>query len=175
MLVTPNISESCCRKVAPSSDWASNINGTISFQKSRVNDSKSSYAKYQRSPQVSMPSAKAVSRGMVEFEYRENQLAVFPTEIHHQAARDLIECTGANAGRFANCRRHGQIVPKVGRGYFAIRHVLCRKANDYSLLELYAKWLNSERTWLSLENAIILIDRQGGQIRSSGTEADRRQ
>jgi hypothetical protein len=27
-------------------------------------------------------------------------------------------------------------------------------------------------TWLSLENAIILIDRQGGQIQSSGTEAD---
>jgi hypothetical protein len=46
------------------------------------------------------------------------------------------------------------------------------KANDYSLLELHEKWLNSQRTWFSLENAIILIGRQGGQIRPSGTEAD---
>jgi hypothetical protein len=49
------------------------------------------------------------------------------------------------------------------------------KANDYSLLELHEKWLNSERAWLSLENSIILIGRQGGQIRSSVTEADPRQ
>jgi hypothetical protein len=49
------------------------------------------------------------------------------------------------------------------------------KANDYSLLEPHEKWLNFKRTWLSLENAIIVIDRQGGQIRSSGTEADPRQ
>jgi hypothetical protein len=49
------------------------------------------------------------------------------------------------------------------------------KANDYSLLELHEKWLNSKRTWFSLENALILIDLQGGQIRSSGTEADPRQ
>jgi hypothetical protein len=49
------------------------------------------------------------------------------------------------------------------------------KANDYWLLELHEKWLNSKCARLSLENAIILIDRQGGQIRSSGTEADPRQ
>jgi hypothetical protein len=49
------------------------------------------------------------------------------------------------------------------------------KANDYSLLELHEKRLNVEHTWLSLENAIILIDQQGGKIRSSGTEADHRQ
>jgi hypothetical protein len=49
------------------------------------------------------------------------------------------------------------------------------KANDYSLLELHEKWINSKRTWLSLENAIMLIDQQGEQIRSSGTEADPRQ
>jgi hypothetical protein len=49
------------------------------------------------------------------------------------------------------------------------------KANDYSLLELYEKWLTSEPTWLSLENVIMLIDWQGGQIRLSGTEADPRQ
>jgi hypothetical protein len=36
------------------------------------------------------------------------------------------------------------------------------KVNDYSLFELREKWLNSKHAWLSLENAIILIDRQGG-------------
>jgi hypothetical protein len=45
------------------------------------------------------------------------------------------------------------------------------KVNDDSLLELHEKWLNSKHTCFSLENAIILIDRQGGQIQSSGTEA----
>jgi hypothetical protein len=49
------------------------------------------------------------------------------------------------------------------------------KANDYLLLELHEKWLNSKSSWLTFENAIILIDRQGEQIRSSGTEADPRQ
>jgi hypothetical protein len=49
------------------------------------------------------------------------------------------------------------------------------KANDYLLLELHEKWANSKHTWLSLENAIIFIDREEGQIRSSGTEADHRQ
>jgi hypothetical protein len=38
------------------------------------------------------------------------------------------------------------------------------KANDYSLLELHEKWPNSKHEWFSLENAIILIDRQRGQI-----------
>jgi hypothetical protein len=36
------------------------------------------------------------------------------------------------------------------------------KANDYSLHELHEKWRNSKRTRSSLENTIILIDRQGG-------------
>jgi hypothetical protein len=49
---------------------------------------------------------------------------------------------------------------------------LVEKVNDYSLLELHEKWPNYKRPWLSLENAIILIDRQEGQIRSSGIEAD---
>jgi hypothetical protein len=49
------------------------------------------------------------------------------------------------------------------------------EANDYSLFELHEKWLNSKRTWLPLENAIILIDGQGWQIRSPGTEAGPRQ
>jgi hypothetical protein len=49
------------------------------------------------------------------------------------------------------------------------------EANDYSLFELHEKWLNSKRTWFSLENAIILTDGQGRQIRSPGTEADPRQ
>jgi hypothetical protein len=46
------------------------------------------------------------------------------------------------------------------------------KANDYSLPALHEKWLDSKRTWLSLENAIMLIDRHAGQIGSSGTEAN---
>jgi hypothetical protein len=74
-----------------------------------------------------MASEKAVSRGMLEFEYRKNQLAVFLTEIPHPATRGLVECTGTNAGRFANSRRHHQIVPKVGREYLAVRHVPCRE------------------------------------------------
>jgi hypothetical protein len=49
------------------------------------------------------------------------------------------------------------------------------KANDYLLVELHEKWLNSKRTRFSSENAIMFIDRQGGQIRSSGTEAGARQ
>jgi hypothetical protein len=70
-----------------------------------------------------MPSEKAVSRRVREFEYRENQLAVFLAEVHHPATRGLVECTGINAGRFANYRRYHQIVPKVGLGYLAVRHV----------------------------------------------------
>jgi hypothetical protein len=128
MAATPDISESCQREVAPLTDWVSNGNGTISFQASRVNDSKSLYAKHQGSPQVSMLIKKAVSRGMIEFEYRENQLAVFLTEVHHPAFRGLVECTGSNAGCFANCRRDHQIVPKVGHGYLAIGHVPCRES-----------------------------------------------
>jgi hypothetical protein len=49
------------------------------------------------------------------------------------------------------------------------------KANDYLLLELHEKWRNSKRTWLSLENAIILIDRQQRQMPLSGSDADPRQ
>jgi hypothetical protein len=48
------------------------------------------------------------------------------------------------------------------------------KVNDYSLLNPHEKWLNSKRAWFSLENAMMLIDRQGGEIRSSGTRADPR-
>jgi hypothetical protein len=65
---------------------------------------------------------------MIEFEYRKNQFAVFLTEVHHPATRGLVECTGTNAGRFTNCRRHPQIVLKAGRGYLAVRHVPCRES-----------------------------------------------
>jgi hypothetical protein len=127
MVATPDISESYWRDVASSTDWVSNVNGTISFQASRANGSKPSSAKHQGSPQVSMPSEKVVSRGMTESEYRDNQLAVFLTEVHHPATRGLVECTGINAGRFANCRRYHQIVPKAGRGYLAVQNVPCIK------------------------------------------------
>jgi hypothetical protein len=130
MVATPDISESCWREVAPSIDWISDVIGTISFQALRANGSKSSYAKYQVSPQVSIPSEKAVSRGMIEFEHRENQLAVFLTEVHHPATRGLVECTGTNARRFANCRGHHRIVPKVGRGYLAVRQVPYRESES---------------------------------------------
>jgi hypothetical protein len=106
MVATPDISDSCWREVASSTNGMSNVNGKFSFQVSRLNGSKSSYAKHQGSPQVSMPSEKAISRGVIEFEDRENQLVVFLTEIHHRTARGLVECTGTDAGRFANCRRH---------------------------------------------------------------------
>jgi hypothetical protein len=66
------------------------------------------------------------------------------------------------------CRKSG-----VDISWFGMFPV--EKANDYSLLEPHEKWLNSKHTWLSLENAIILIDRQGRQARSSGTEAEPRQ
>jgi hypothetical protein len=75
-----------------------------------------------------MPSKKAVSRGMTGFEYRENQLAVFLTKVHHPTARGLVECPDTNAGRLPHCRRNDQIVPKVGRGYLAVRHVLYRES-----------------------------------------------
>jgi hypothetical protein len=38
------------------------------------------------------------------------------------------------------------------------------KANDYLLLEFHEKWLHSKHTWLSLENAIMLIDRREGKF-----------
>jgi hypothetical protein len=66
------------------------------------------------------------------------------------------------------CRKSGMDVSRFGMFPF-------EKANDYSLPAFHEKWTNSTRTWLSLENAIIVIERQGGQIRSSGTEADPRQ
>jgi hypothetical protein len=128
MVATPDISESCRREVAPSTDWVFNVNGTISFQASCVNDSKSSYAKHQGSPQMSMPSEMTVSRGMIELGYRENQLAVFLTEIHHPATRGLIKRTDTNTGRFINCTRHHQIVAKVRHGYLAVQHVPLRES-----------------------------------------------
>jgi hypothetical protein len=66
------------------------------------------------------------------------------------------------------CRKSGVDISRFG--LFPVE-----KTNDYLLLKLHEKWLNSKCTWLSLENSIILIDRQGGQIRSSVTEADARQ
>jgi hypothetical protein len=50
MVATPDLSESCWREVAPSTVWVSNVNGTISFQASRVNGFKLPYAKHQGSP-----------------------------------------------------------------------------------------------------------------------------
>jgi hypothetical protein len=61
MVAILDISESCWREVAPSTNCVSNVNGTISFQASGVNGPKSSSAKHQGSPQVSMRSEKAVS------------------------------------------------------------------------------------------------------------------
>jgi hypothetical protein len=75
-----------------------------------------------------MPNEKAVSRGMIEFEYRENPQAAFMTEAHHPATRGFVEYTGTNAGRFANCRRHHQIVTKVGPVYLTVRHVPGRES-----------------------------------------------
>jgi hypothetical protein len=66
------------------------------------------------------------------------------------------------------CRKSGVDILRFGM-------FPAEKANDDSLLRLYEKWPNSKCTSLSLENAIILIGRQGAQIRSSGTEADPRQ
>jgi hypothetical protein len=109
---------------------------------------------------------------MIEFQYRENQLAVFLTEVHHSATHSLVECIGTNAGPCANCMRHHQIVPKVGCAFLAFWHVPVEKANDYSLPEFHEKWLDFKRAWWSWENAITFIDRQGGQIRSSGIEVD---
>jgi hypothetical protein len=45
------------------------------------------------------------------------------------------------------------------------------KGNDYSLFELHEKWLNSKRPWFSLENPIILINRQGGRERKFDRQA----
>jgi hypothetical protein len=39
---------------------------------------------------------------MIKVQSRENQLAVFLIEVYHPATRDFVECTGTNAGRFAN-------------------------------------------------------------------------
>jgi hypothetical protein len=75
-----------------------------------------------------MPSEKAVSLGITEFKYRENQLGVCLTEVHDPAIRVLVKCIGTNAGRFANCPRHYQIVPRVGRGYLVVRHVPGRES-----------------------------------------------
>jgi hypothetical protein len=122
-----------------------------------------------------MPSEKAVSRGMIEFEYRKNQLTVFLTEVRHPATHGFVDCTGTNAGRFANCSLIIKLCRNSGVDILWFGMFPVEKANDYSLLELHEKWLNSKCTWLSLENAIILIKRQGGQIRTSGTEANPRQ
>jgi hypothetical protein len=66
------------------------------------------------------------------------------------------------------CRKSGVDISRFG--LFPVE-----KANNDSLLELREKWPNSKCTWFSLENAITLIDQQGGQIPSSGTEAEPRQ
>jgi hypothetical protein len=94
-----------------------------------------------------MPSAKAVSRGMIEFEYRENQLAVFLTGVHHPATRgrenvlaptlDALQTVGSNT---KSCRKSGVDISRFGM--FPVE-----KANDYSLLELHEKWLNFKRIW----------------------------
>jgi hypothetical protein len=76
---------------------------------------------------------------MIEFGYRENQLAVFLTEVHHPATRGLVEYTGTNAGRFPNRRRHHQIVPKVGMEISRFGMLPVEKANDYSRRELHEK------------------------------------
>jgi hypothetical protein len=146
MVATPDISESCWCEVAPSIDWVSNINGTVSLQASCVNGLKSSYAKHREYQQVSMPSEKFVARGMIESEYRENQLERFLSEVHHPATRGLVEYTGTNAGRFANCRRHHQLCRKSGVNISWFGMFPVEKANDYSLLELHEKWLNSKCT-----------------------------
>jgi hypothetical protein len=93
-----------------------------------MNGSKSSCVKHQGSPQVTVPSEKVISGVMRELESREDQLAVFLTTGHHPATCGLVECTGTNAERFANCRQHHQIVPKVGSVYSAVRHVPCRES-----------------------------------------------
>jgi hypothetical protein len=100
----------------------------------------------QGSPQVSVPNEKAVSRGMMEFEYRENQLALFLTEIHHPVTRGLVECTGTNtdasqtvAGITKLCRKSGVDIWRFGM--FPVE-----KADDYSLPELHEKWLHSKCT-----------------------------
>jgi hypothetical protein len=123
---------------------------------------------------VSMPSKKAVSRAMVELEYRKiNWRSFWPRFIIQQLAAlsnvlvptlDAMQIVGSITKL---CRKSGLDISQSGM-------VPVEKANDYSLLEFHEKWLNSKRTCFSLENAIILIERQRGQIRSSGTEADPR-
>jgi hypothetical protein len=61
------------------------------------------------------------------------------------------------------CRKPGMDISRFGM--FPVE-----TANESSLPELQEISLNSKRTWFPLENAIILVDRQGGQIRSSGNE-----
>jgi hypothetical protein len=94
MAAIRDISESCWREVTPSTDWVSNVKGTISFQVSRVNDSKSSYAKHQRSPQV--PSEKVVSRGIIILNIEKiNCRSFWPRLIIHQltALSDVLAPT----------------------------------------------------------------------------------
>jgi hypothetical protein len=77
----------------------------------------------------------------------------------------MLDASQTVGGITKLCRKLGVDISRFGM-------FPAEKVNDYSLLELHEKWLNSKRAWLSLENAIILIDQQGWQIRSSGTEAD---
>jgi hypothetical protein len=122
-----------------------------------------------------MPSGKAVSRGLIEFKYRENQLVVFLTEVHHPATHSLVECPGTKLDASQTAGGITKLCRKSGVDILQFSMFPVESANDHSLLELHEKWLNSKRTWFSLENSITLIDRQGGKIRSSRIEVDLRQ
>jgi hypothetical protein len=79
-----------------------------------------------------MLSEKAVSRGMIEFEYRENQLAVFLTEVRHPAVAALSNVltptldASQTVGRITKlCRKLGVAISRFGM--FPVE-----KTNDYS-------------------------------------------
>jgi hypothetical protein len=83
---------------------------------------------------------------MIEFEYRENQLAVFLPRFIPQQLAPLLNVLAPTldasqiAGSIAKlCRKSGMDNSRFG--IFP-----AEKANDYSLLELHEKWLNSKRT-----------------------------
>jgi hypothetical protein len=111
-----------------------------------------------------MPSAKAVSQGITEFEYREiNWRSSWPRFIIQQLAAlsnvlaptpDASQTVGGNAKL---SRKSGVDISRFGM--FPVE-----KANDHLLLELHEKRLNSTRIWSSLENKIMFIDLQGGKF-----------
>jgi hypothetical protein len=93
-----------------------------------------------------MPSEKTVSRGMTGFEYRKKSMGGLPDRfiIQQLAAMSnvlvpTLDASQTGGGITKLCRKSG-----VGILRFAIFPV--EKANDYSLLELHEKWLNSNRT-----------------------------